>query len=119
MDNSSWLPFDEVAFTEDMVFSAAWSARNSTLSREQRRVFIQILQEMTSRWQPLQDQLKMSTVPHQHNLVDINVALVITIMYLFMRQDNMLPARLLQSHNWANTSAASGVFDKFQRRNHR
>ena len=26
----------------------------------------------------------------------------------------MLPARLLQSHNLANTSAASGVFEKFQ-----
>ena len=114
MDNSAWLPFDKVAFTDDMMFSATWSVQNRTSRREQRRVFIQILQETTSRWQPLQDQLKMSTVPHQHNLVDINVALVITIMYLFIRQDNMLPARLLQSHNWADTRAATGAFVKFQ-----
>ena len=114
MDNSAWLPFDKVAFTDDMMFSAAWSVQNRTSRREQRRVCIQIWQETTSRWQPPQDQLKMSTVPHRHNLVDINVALVITIMHLFMKQDNMLPARLLQSHNWAYTSAASGVSGKFQ-----
>ena len=28
MDDASWLPFDEVAFTEDMTFSAAWAVQN-------------------------------------------------------------------------------------------
>ena len=114
MDASSWLPFDEVAFTEDTVVSAALSVRNRTSRRGHRRDRIQIQQEMTSRSQPMQNRWKMSTVPHQHNLVDINVALVITIMNLIMRQDDVLPVRLLQSHNWVNNTAATGVFEKFQ-----
>ena len=77
--------------------------------RGQRRVFIQILKEMTSRLQPLKNRLKKSAVPHQHNLVDINVALVITIMYLIKWQDNMLPTRLLQGHNLVSTIAATKV----------
>ncbi len=56
----------------------------------------------------------MSAVPHQHNLGDINVALVITIMFLIRWQDNMLPTRLLQSHNLVGTIAATGAFEKFQ-----
>ena len=114
MDNSSWPPFDKVAFTEDTLFSAAWSAQNRASPRGQRRVFTQTLQEMTSRSQPLQNRLKMSAVPHQHNLGDINVALVITIMFLIRWQDNMLPTRLLQSHNLVSTIAATGAFEKFQ-----
>ena len=114
LTSASQLPSDKVAFTEDMLSSAAWSAQNETTLRRQRRVFTQILQELCSGMQPPQEELKMEAVPHQHNLVDINVALVITIMHLFMRQDNMLPARLLQSHNLANTSAASGVPGRFQ-----
>ena len=56
----------------------------------------------------------MSAVPHQHNLGDISVALVITIMYLIRWQNNMLPARLLQGHNLVSTIAATGAFEKFQ-----
>ena len=41
MDNSSWPPFDKVAFTEDTLFSAAWSAQNRASPRGQRRVFTQ------------------------------------------------------------------------------
>ena len=104
--SASWLPFDEVTFTEDMLFSAAWSVQNRTSLRRQRRAFTQILQEMSRRLQPLQNRLKMSAVPHQHYLVDINVALVITIMYLIKWQDNMLPTRLLQGHNLVSTIEA-------------
>ena len=78
--------------------SATWAAQNRASPRGQKRVLTQTLQEMTSRSQPLQNRLKMSAVPHQHNLGDINVALVITIMYLIRWQNNMLPARLLQGH---------------------
>ena len=42
--SSSWLPFDEVAFTEDMSFSAAWSVQNKASLRERRRAVTQILQ---------------------------------------------------------------------------
>ena len=35
--NASWLPFDEVAFTEDMLFPAAWSVQHGHSLREQRR----------------------------------------------------------------------------------
>ena len=107
-------PFDKVAFTEDTLFSAAWSEQNRASPRRQRRVFTQTVQEMTSRSQPQQNRLKMSAVPHQHNLGDINVALVITIMFLIRWQDNMLPTRLLQSHNLVSTIAATGAFEKFQ-----
>ena len=81
MANSSWLPFDEVAFTEDMLFSAAWTVQHRASLREQRREFGSVLAEMTRRLQPLQSQLKKSAVPHQHKLVDINVAMVITLMF--------------------------------------
>ena len=80
MASASWLPFEEVAFTEDMMFSATWSAQNRA-SQEQKWTFTQILQELNRRLQPLQKQLKRSAVPHQHYLVDISVALVINIMY--------------------------------------
>ena len=114
MVNSSWLPCDEVAFTEDMLFSAAWSVQNRASLRGQRPTFTQILQEMTSRSQPLQKRVKMSAVPHQHNPADINVALVITITCLIRWQDYMLPTRLLQGHNLVSTTTATGVFEEFQ-----
>ena len=82
MANPSWLPCDEVTFTEDMLFSAAWLVQNRASLRGHRRTGKQILQVMTSRSQPLQNRVKMSAVPHLHNLVDINVTLVITIIYL-------------------------------------
>ena len=110
--SASWLPFDEVAFTEDMMFSAAWSVQDRTPLRRQRRTFTQILQEMYRRLQPLLEQLKMSAVPHQHYLVDISVALVITTIYLTKWQDNMLPTRLLQGHNLVSTIA--GVLEELQ-----
>ena len=81
MASASWLPFDEVAFTEDMTFSAAWAVQNKTSLRRQRHTFTQIPQGMNRRLQPLQKRLKMSAFPHQHHLADINGALVITIMY--------------------------------------
>ena len=111
---SSWLPFDEVAFTEDMLFSAAWAVQHRGSLREQRQHFGSILAEMTRRLQPLQSQLKQSAVPHQHKLLDINVSMVITIMYLIKWQDNMLPTRLLQGHNLVSTIAATGVFEACQ-----
>ena len=114
MASASWLPFDEVAFTEDMMFSAAWSVQDRTPLKGQRRTFTQILQEMYKRSQPLLEQLKMSAVSHQHYPVDISVALVINIMYSIVRQDNMLPTRLLQGHNWVSTIEATGVLEKFQ-----
>ena len=89
MASASWLPFDEVAFTEDMTFSAAWSVQNKTSLRRQRHTFTQIPQGMRRRLQPLQKRLKMSAFPHQHHLVDINVALVITIMYSIKWQDRL------------------------------
>ena len=88
MASASWLPFEEVAFTEDMMFSATWSAQNRA-SQEQKWTFTQILQELNRRLQPLQKQLKMSAVPHQHYLIDINVALVITIMQVTKWQDRL------------------------------
>ena len=80
----------------DIMFSAAWSVQNRT-SQEQRRTFTQILQEVNRRLQPLQEQLKMSAVPHQHYLVDISVALVITTMHFTKWQDNMLPEDFARS----------------------
>ena len=111
--SASWLPSDEVAFTEDMLFSAAWSVQNRTTRRRQRRVFTQIL-KLSSRLQPLQKRLKMSAVPHQHNFIDTNVALVIISMYLIKWPVNMLPTRLPQGRNLASTIAATGVCEEFQ-----
>ena len=42
--SDAWLPFDEVAFTEDMLFTAAWTVQDRASLREQRRAFAQILQ---------------------------------------------------------------------------
>ena len=72
MASASWLPFDEVTFTEDMMISAAWSVQNNA-PEEQRRPFTQVLQELDRRLQPLQKQLEMSAAPHQHYLADISV----------------------------------------------
>ena len=69
---------------------------------------MQVLQEETSSLQPLKNRLNESAVPHQHNLVYINVVLVITIMYVIKRQDNMLPTRLLRGHNLVSTIADTG-----------
>ena len=114
MASASWLPFDEVAFTEDMMFSAAWSVQDRTPLKGQMRTFTQILQEMYRRSQPLLEQLKMSAVPHQHYPADISVALVINIMYSIVRQDNMLPTRPLQGHNGVSAIEATGVLEEFQ-----
>ena len=38
-------------------------------------------EELNKRLQPLQKQLKVNAVPHQHHLVDISVALVLTTLY--------------------------------------
>ena len=43
MASASWLPFDEVAFDEDMLFSATWSVPNRATRRGQRRAGTQIL----------------------------------------------------------------------------
>ena len=112
--SASWIPFDEVAFTEDMMFSAAWSVQKRTPPRRQRRACTQILQEIYRRSQPLMEQLKMSAVPHQHYLGGTSVALVINIMYSIKWQDNMLSTRLLQGHNLVSTIEAIGVLEKFQ-----
>ena len=48
LTSASRLPSDEVAFTEDMLFSAAWSVQNRTTLRRQRWAFTQILQELCS-----------------------------------------------------------------------
>ena len=69
---------------------------------------------MTERLQPLQHQLKESAVPHQHKLVDINVAMVITIMFCSGWQDSMMPTKPLQGHNLVSTIAATGVFENCQ-----
>ena len=114
MANASWLPFDEVAFTEDMLFSAAWSVQHRQSLREQRREFGSVLAEMARMLQPLQRQLKRCAVPHQHKLVDINVVLAITTVCLIMWQANMLPTRLLQGHNLASTITATGIFGEVQ-----
>ena len=79
MVNSSRLSFDEVAFTEDMSFPAAWTVQHRISFREQRRVLGQILAEMTERLQPLQGQSRRSATAHQHKRVDVNGAMVITI----------------------------------------
>ena len=79
LGSTSWLHSDEVALNKDMLFSAAWSVQNTTRRRQQ-RAFTQIL-KLSSRLQPLRKRLKMSAVPHQHNFIDTNVALVIINMY--------------------------------------
>ena len=66
---------------------------------------------MTERLQPLQNPLKRSAVPHQHKRVDVNVAMVITILICSRRQDSMLPTTPLQDHNLVSTIAATGVFE--------
>ena len=114
MANASWLPFDEVAFTEDMLFSAAWSVQHRQSLREQRREFGSVLAEMTRRLQPLQRQLKRCAVPHQHKLVDINVVMTSTTVCLIMWQANMLPTKLLQGHNLASTISTTGIFGEVQ-----
>ena len=101
--SASRLPSDEVAFTEDMLFSAAWSVQNKTTLRRQRRVFTQILQELCSGMQPPQEELKMEAVPHQHNFTDTNAALAIISMCLIEWPANILPTRIPQ-----------GVFEEFQ-----
>ena len=75
---------------------------------------MQVLQEETSSLQPLKNRLNESAVPHQHNLVYINVVLVITIMYVIKRQDNMLPTRLLRGHNLVSTIADTRVLKTCQ-----
>ena len=119
MDNSSWLPpSTRWPSLKTRCSSATWSAQNRASPRGQKRVLTQTLQEMTSRSQPLQNRLKMSAVPHQHNLGDINVALVITIMYLIRWQNNMLPARLLQGHKLVSTMQLQVPLESSRRRSH-
>ena len=74
-------PLRRVAFTENMMFSAAWAVHNKTSLRRQRHAFTQIPQGMKRRVTAFAEQLKMSVLPHQHHLGDINVDLVITIIY--------------------------------------
>ena len=57
------------------------------------------------------EQLKMCAVPHQHFLVDINVARVINIMYSIKWQEDTQPTRLLR-HNLVSTIEATGVPEK-------
>ena len=119
MASASWLPFDEVAFTEDMLFSAAWSVQHKQSLREQMREFDSVLAKMTRILQPLQRHLRRCAVPHQHKLVDINVALAIVTVCLIMWQANMLPTRFLQGHNLASTITATGIFGEVQEESHR
>ena len=85
-----------------------------TLSQEESPPQSAGLQEETSSLQPLKNRLNESAVPHQHNLVYINVVLVITIMYVIKRQDNMLPTRLLRGHNLVITIADTRVLKTCQ-----
>ncbi len=71
---------------------------------------------LDSRLQPLQKQIKMGAAPHPHYLVNTSVTLVITIMHLNKWQDNMLPTRLLQSHNLVST--IEGVLRSPRKRTH-
>ena len=99
MDNSSWLPpFDEVAFTEDTLFFSDLVGAEQGLTQRTEAGFDTDPARDDQQVAAAAEPMKMSAVPHQHNLGDINVALVITIMYLIRWQDNMLPARLLQGH---------------------
>ena len=100
MASASWLPCDEVAFTEDMMFSAVWSMQDRTPLGRQRRTCTQILQEIYRRLQPLMEQLEMSAVPHQHYLGGTSVALVINIMCSIKWQDNMLPTNCCKVTTW-------------------
>ena len=70
------------------VFSGLGGTEQTSL-RRQRHTFTQIPQGMKRRLQPLQKQLKMSALPHQHHLGDINVVLVITIIYSTKWQDRL------------------------------
>ena len=45
MGNASWLPLDEIAFTEDMLFSAVWSVQRRQF-REQRSEIGSVLAEV-------------------------------------------------------------------------
>ena len=78
------------------VFSGLVGAGQTSL-RRQRHTFTQIPQGMNRRLQPLQKRLKMSAFPHQHHLVDINVAFVSTIMYSIKWQDRLWWALLQQA----------------------
>ena len=81
MASASWLPFEEVAFTEDMMFSATWSAQNRA-SQEQKWTFTQILQneqEITAFAEAIEDECgSPPTLPcrhqrcsgHHHHLFD-------------------------------------------------
>ena len=59
-------------------------------------------------------QTRDEAVPHQHNLIDTNVALVILSMHLSKWPVNMLPTRLPRSRNSMSTFAATDVFERFQ-----
>ena len=100
MASASWLPFDEVAFTEDMMFSAAWSVQERTPLRKQRRTCTQILRKIYRRLQPLPKQLKMSAGPHQPYLVGISVALVINIMDSLRWQDTCCQRDYCKAATW-------------------
>ena len=68
----------------------------------------------SSRFQPLRKRLKMSAVPHQHDFIDTNVALVIISTYLVKWLVSMLPTRFPPSHNLVSTIAATGVCKESQ-----
>ena len=64
MGNASWLPLDEIALTEDMLFSAAWSVQRRQF-REQRSEVGSVLVEVARKLQPVQRQLRRCAAPHQ------------------------------------------------------
>ena len=117
--NASWLHFDEVAFTEDMLLSAAWSVQHRQSLREQRREFGSVLAEMARRLQPLQRQLKRCAVPHQHKLVDINVVLAITTVSMIMWQANMLPQGSCKATTWRAPLQLQVSSERSRKRSHR
>ena len=96
--------YDYVQIPLDVTVNSHARAKRFTASLPRALLPLQ-REELNRRLQPLQKQMKMSAVPHPHYLVDISVALVITIMYLTKWQDNMLPTRLFQGHNLMNTIA--------------
>jgi hypothetical protein len=110
MAKDAWLPFDEVAFSEDMLFTASWTVQHRLRARQMRQTFEGVLGELARRLEPMQKHLRATATPHQHKLLDINVAMVIAIMYMIGWQDSMLPTRLLQGHNLVDTIAPTGVF---------
>ena len=63
-----WLPLDEIAFTEDMLFPAAWSVLRRQSFREQRCEVDSVLAEMARKLQPVQRQLRRRAVHHQHSV---------------------------------------------------